>query len=269
MSKILGINAEDETVNTESEDNVDTTTDITTDEDTTTETTETKTTDSDEGVLDRFKGKSKQDISKSYEDLEKLHGRQAQELGELRKLAREWLELETTKTSKQKKELTDEDFVENPRKAIEDLLDQRLAPVLKNLEGVDKQLKLSDFESRHPDYRDVATSQDFHEYVNSSAYRKRLYEKADAMDFDAADELFSMFKEQKKAIEEKAAKREVEKEKELRKVTSEKGSTSAPSKKKLYKSADLIRMRMRDPEKYWNPAFQAEIMEAYKDGRVK
>jgi len=268
MSKILGINAEDETVTTtESEDNVDTTTDTTTDEDTTT--TEDTTTDEDSGVLDRFKGKSKQEISKSYEDLEKLHGRQAQELGDLRKLAREWLELETKKTSKQKKELTDEDFVENPRKAIEDLLDERLAPVLKNLEGVDKQLKLSDFESRHPDYRDVATSQDFHDYVNSSAYRKRLYEKADAMDFDAADELFSMFKEQKKAIEEKTQKREVEKEKELRKVASEKGSTSAPGKKKMYKSADLIRMRMRDPDKYWNPAFQAEIMEAYRDGRVK
>lgn len=264
MSKILSINAEDETADTESTENV-TTVDETTDDESTTEVE----TSSEEAVLDRFKGKTAAEISRSYEELEKLHGRQAQELGDLRKLAREWLELETKKTSKPKKELTDEDFIDSPRTAIEQMLEEKLAPVLKNLEGVDKRIKLSDFEARHPDYREIATSQDFNEYVNASPYRKRLYERADAMDFDAADELFNLYKETRKAVQAEQEKRTVEKDKELRKVSTEKGSTTNSGKRKIYKSADLIRMRMHEPSKYWEPAFQAELMEAYREGRVK
>jgi hypothetical protein len=42
---------------------------------------------------------------------------------------------------------------------------------------------------------------------------------------------------------------------------------SGESSKRVYRSADLIRLKMRDPDRY--EALQDEIMLAYAEGRVK
>jgi len=44
-------------------------------------------------------------------------------------------------------------------------------------------------------------------------------------------------------------------------------SSEATAGKKIYRRADLIRLRTNDPERY--DALQDEILEAYAEGRVK
>ena len=68
-------------------------------------------------VPDKFKDKSIQDVSKSYEELEKKLGRQAQELGDTRKLAEDLLRQELEKnrqTQAQQEEQPKEFDYDNP-----------------------------------------------------------------------------------------------------------------------------------------------------------
>ena len=57
-----------------------------------------------------------------------------------------------------------------------------------------------------------------------------------------------------------------ERDKTLKAVSVDTGS-SAPSSRKTYRRADLINLRIRDPQRY--EAMQDEILSAYAEGRVK
>jgi hypothetical protein len=48
-------------------------------------------------IPERFKGKSAQDIAQSYEELEKMNSRQAQDLGDMRRTVDQMLELQLQK----------------------------------------------------------------------------------------------------------------------------------------------------------------------------
>jgi len=63
--------------------------------------------------------------------------------------------------------------------------------------------------------------------------------------------------------EQKAAR-----EKALKAATVEKGSTGQSSKK-IFKREELMNMIKYNREKYNDPAFQAELVKAYAEGRVR
>jgi hypothetical protein len=91
---------------------------------------------------------------------------------------------------------------------------------------------------------------------------------ADAQyDFTAADELISTFKQIRtsKTAQTTEAGNSV-RQQNLKAAAVDVGGTGESSKK-VYRRADLIRLRMTDPNRY--EALQPEIMAAYADGRVK
>jgi hypothetical protein len=91
---------------------------------------------------------------------------------------------------------------------------------------------------------------------------------ADAQyDFTAADELISTFKQIRtsKTAQTTEAGNSVRKQ-NLKAAAVDVGGTGESSKK-VYRRADLIRLRMTDPNRY--EALQPEIMAAYSEGRVK
>jgi hypothetical protein len=95
-----------------------------------------------------------------------------------------------------------------------------------------------------------------------------MYALADAQyDFNAADELISTFKAIKgtRTSETVTAAKEV-RQTEMKAAAVDVGGTGESSKK-VYRRADLIRLRMTDPARY--EALQPEIMAAYAEGRVK
>jgi hypothetical protein len=47
------------------------------------------------------------------------------------------------------------------------------------------------------------------------------------------------------------------------------GNDAAAPTGKVYRRADLIRLKMEKPQVYEDPGFQAEILLAYAQGRVK
>ena len=224
---------------------------------------------------ERYKGKSLKEIISIAETDKSNVGRYAREVGELRKLADELIksQLQPPKQTEQPKEV---DFFENPNEAIRRAVESN--PEVQQakqyaIAARQAQAK-AEFEKRHPDFGQVLQEQQFGEWIQKSKVRSDLWQKAVQFDVDAADELFSTYKELKavKAIQQQATQTAVsETEKAARKeamsaAAVQTGGTGEASRK-IYRRADLINLRLRDPRKF--AAMQDEIDAAYREGRVK
>ena len=121
--------------------------------------------------------------------------------------------------------------------------------------------------AKHPDFGQVVQSGDFADWIKSSRIRTQLFQQAEAYNVDAADELLSTFKAlqsvKQKTVNEVETKT---RDKSLRAAAVE-TSGSGESSQKVYRRADLIRLKLRDPAKY--DSMQTEIDAAYREGRIK
>ena len=223
-----------------------------------------------EDVPTKYKGKSIDDVIKMHQEAEKLIGKQAQEVGEVRKLADELLKQSLSKPTAPTEVEPEIDFFEDPKKAVQRTLESH--PDVLAAKQATQEFKRMQIQQRlaseHPDFQQVVQDPDFAEWVKQSPVRVGLYTKADSeFDFDSANELLSTFKalKQVKRQEEVKQAKEVT-EKSLKSATVDTGGTGESSKR-VYRRADLIRLRMTDPDRY--NALQDEIMLAYSEGRVK
>lgn len=242
----------------------------------TVDTSDTLTTEPD--IPEKYKGKTLDQIVKMHQEAEKLIGRQAQEVGESRKLLDEYIkqQLNTQKTDPQPSKQQEIDWFEDPAKAVNQAVENN--PILKQLQEQQaqqaQQAALATIEKSHPDFMSVAQSEDFAQWVQGSKVRMQLFAQANNYDVDAAMELLGTYKSLKGIQEQKAQKadetlKKVESEartKTLKAAGVQQGGSGEVSKP-VYRRVDLIRLRMQDPERY--NAMSEEIMQAYNEGRVK
>jgi len=222
-------------------------------------------------VPDKFKDKSIADVSKSYEELEKKLGRQAQELGDTRKLADDLLRQELEKnrqTTAQKIEEPTQFDYDNPLESVKKVIQQELAPVREQLKATQDVSTRDKLAQQHPDYMDIAASPEFSDWVNSSPIRVDLYRRAnDQLEYNAAVELLDTWKALNPAKEtpSKAETQKVTKQK-INELSTESGSTGQTSTK-TFSRRELINLRATNPNKYYEMA--EEIRDAYATGRVR
>ena len=222
-------------------------------------------------VPEKYKGKSLEDIVQMHQEAERLIGRQAQEVGEVRRLADELLKQQLAQKKEQPPEVNNElDFFEDPQTAVQravashpDVLAAKQAAM--QMKQLQTQAALA---KKHPDFASVVQDPEFANWVKASPMRVNMYAMADSQyDFNAADELISTYK----AIKGSRTNEAVTAAKEVRtsdlKAAAVDVSGTGESSKKVYRRADLIRLRMTDPARY--EALQPEIMAAYAEGRVK
>ncbi len=220
---------------------------------------------------DKFKGKSVTEIVSSYENLEKELGRKGQEIGELRQLTDKILQQQVT-TQTETAEEEEVDFFDDPNTAVSKAIENH--PKFREFEEQQKvqsaQATTRQLEAAHPDYLEVVSDPKFQEWVKESPIRTQLYVHAHNYDLNSAMELMGNWKERSlitntaKAEEQKAMKRS----EALRtgKAVSG-GSSESTAGKKIYRRADLIRLKTTNPQRYED--LQDEILSAYADGRVK
>ena len=222
-------------------------------------------------VPDKFKDKSIQDVSKSYEELEKKLGRQAQELGDTRKLADDLLRQELDKnrqTQAQQQEQPKEFDYDNPLESVRKMIQQELGPVRDELKANQDVSTRDKLEQQHPDYMNIAASPEFSDWVNSSPIRADLYRRAnDQLEYNAAVELLDTWKALNPAKEtpSKAETQKVTKQK-INELSTESGSSGQTSTK-TFSRRELINLRATNPNKYYEMA--EEIRDAYATGRVR
>ena len=169
------------------------------------------------------------------------------------------------------------------RRSLDQVLQQQVQPQVEDewysdptekkvnaLEGELNSMKqtqaLRELESRHPGCRDLPKDESFANWVGQSQYRSNLYNKADNLDFQAADELFTAWEEQQETANQEQGQRRTNRNKALNDAAMEKGSAGG-MRKTYYSRSELINLRINNPEKY--EAQRDEIMKAYAEGRVR
>jgi hypothetical protein len=242
------------------------------------DTTETVTTSEQvEDLPEKYRGKSATDIAKMHQEAEKLIGRQANEVHEVRALADQLLkqQLETrAREAKPIEESLEDDFFVDPAKAVNRQVEKHPAVIEARQAALEmKKMKTAQqLSTKHPDFATIASDSGFQDWVKSSAIRLNLFARADAeYDFESADELLSTYKElrqikQQNQVQQTAAVESKAQEQAMKAATVDVGGAGETSRK-VYRRADLIKLRMTDPDRYMQ--LSDEIMQAYAEGRVK
>jgi len=242
----------------------------------------------DDRLPPKLRGKKLEDIVEMYTNLESQYGRMANDLGQQRKLTDRLLDLkrETDLQSQTppRVDLKGADLLENPAEALDRFLAAREASrtneTAQRLQELELRLARQTFTQRHPDYEQYSADQGFHAWVASSPYRQRVGQAAAQGDLGAADELLTEYKERQKAgasVPTPTPKPPVNDGLAAARAASLE-SSAAPSGDgagrgkvagKVYRRADLLLLKMQKPDVYYDDTFQAEILRAYSEGRVK
>jgi len=220
---------------------------------------------------EKYRDKSLDEIVRMHQEAEKLIGKQAQEVGEVRKLADELIKQNLGSRQQQtRQEEPEVDFFENPQKAVQRTVDNH--PDILAARQVTLEMKRAQIQQRlaqeHPDFGEIAKEQDFANWVKSSPVRIKIFEQADSgYDYDSANELLSTYKQLRTVKSKQVSDEgEVTRKQNLKAVGVDVGG-SGESSKKVYRRADLIQLQLRDPDRY--AALSDEIMQAYIEKRVR
>ncbi len=225
---------------------------------------------------EKYQGKDVKDIVAMHQNAEKLLGKQSSEVGELRKVVDNFIQTQTIAQQQKQApvqaedDLDDLDFFENPKQAISRMLENH--PSVQQSRQMANQLAqqntVAQLKANHPDFTNIVSDAKFIEWVGKSKVRSQLLRQADAYDYDSADELFTSWKERQQMVNSA-----VQTETNARRQSVKSGSTGntkgsgEPSRKKIYRRADIVELMAKDPERYQSLA--AEIRQAYSEGRVK
>ena len=233
---------------------------------------EEQATTSEPEIPEKYQGKSAKELVQMHKEAEKLLGRQSSEVGELRKVVDTYISTHNSPPAPEQQEQVEEiDFFTDPEKAVAQAIQNH--PKIKEAESVSQQYKmqtaLSALKANHPDMESILQDTKFAEWIEASKIRTKLFVAADKQyDYEAADELFSLWKERQQMIGQAAS---VEKQSRKQAVksasTGSASGSSESSPKKIYRRADIIRLMKDDPHRY--AALQDEIMRAYAEKRVK
>jgi len=217
---------------------------------------------------EKYRNKALEDVVRMHQEAEKLIDRQSREVGEVRKLADELLrsQLQPKPVVADTPEV---DFFADPQEAVRQAVDKHpkvLAAEQYALQA-QKMAAAQKLQQLHPDFTQVVQNDEFSNWVKSSKIRSQLYQQAEAYDVDAADELLSTFKQLNAAKLRQTTEVEQQARSKALKSASVDVGGSGESGKKIFRRADLIQLRLRDPAGY--AARQDEIDLAYQEGRIR
>jgi len=222
-------------------------------------------------IPEKYQNKSAEELVQMHQEAEKLLGRQSSEVGELRKVVDNYIQTQLTPEQEAPQEVEEIDFFTDPDKAVDRAIQNH--PKIREAEAVTNQYRQSNamaqLKSKHPDMESILQDTKFAEWIQASKIRTRLFVEADQkFDHEAADELFSLWKERQNVVQQTA-----QVEQQARKQAVKSASTgnargsSESAPKKVYRRADIINLMKTDPNRY--AALQPEIMLAYQEGRVR
>lgn len=225
---------------------------------------------------DKYKGKSVADIVKMHQEAEKLIGRQANEVAEVRSLADQLIkrQIQPTVTPQETNTPIDDiDFFADPVSTVNKVIANHpsIRMAQEKTAELDRMTNKQKLVSKHPDYTDILADSEFAQFVTASPIRQQLFQAADKQyDFLAADELLTTFKELKaakqKIVSDGAAQLKDESKRQLNAASVDAGGSGEVGRK-TYRRADLIRLQIQNPSRY--KELSDEIYAAYAEGRVR
>jgi hypothetical protein len=234
---------------------------------------ETATQEPESTVPDKYQGKSIEEIVQMHQEAEKLVGRQSSEVGELRKIVDDFIKTKAEETKQEispNNSMDDEvDFFDNPKEAVARAVagSTEMKQMQELLAAQKQQEVLGKISAKHPDYMEVIQDPAFGEWVKSSAVRVELLQRADSYDFNAADELLTVWSERKEVVNKAKEVNEQDRKQQRKAATTGGKGSGEPISRKIYKRSDIVQLMISDPERY--KANVDEFDRAYREGRVK
>ena len=222
---------------------------------------------------EKYHGKSLEEVVQMHQEAEKLLGRQSSEVGELRKVVDDYISTQT-QSAPQPQHVEPEDDIDyftDPQGAVNRAIENH--PKIREAQEYSQQYKqqaaLATLSSKHPDMQEILGDPKFAEWIKASKIRTQLFVQADQeYNADAADELFSLWKERKTVTQQTAQVEKQARKQQLKAAnTGNARGSGEGTRKKVYRRADIIKLMRDDPERYQSLA--NEIMAAYAEGRVK
>lgn len=224
----------------------------------------------EDDLPEKYKGKSVKEIVEMHQQAEKLIGKQGSEVGDLRRVVDDFIQTQTSKDSaKPETEVTEEDFLDNPKKAIDNAVNKH--PAIKEAQKAALNMKrtetLTKINTEFPDVREIVQAPEFVEWIKASKVRTELYTRAEVdYDFDSAKELLTTWKDKQNISKKVAETSKVDREAQLKAADVGSDGSNQPVSKKKYRRSDIIKLMQTDPDRY--EALSDEIMSAYREGRV-
>lgn len=224
-------------------------------------------------IPEKYQGKSLEQVVQMHQEAEKLLGRQSSEVGELRKVVDDFITSQTQQQAPQQyvEPEDDIDYFTDPQAAVNRAIENhpKIREAQEYTAQYKKQTSLAMLNSKHPDMQNILQDPKFAEWIKGSKIRTQLFVEADQQyNAEAADELFTLWKERKNIAQQTVA---VEKQARKQQVkaanTGSAQGTSEGTRRKVYRRADIIKLMKTDPERY--QALSDEILKAYAEGRVK
>lgn len=234
----------------------------------------------------KWRGKTDQERAEMYRNLESAYGRQANDLGTQRKLTDQFLLDKRARDLGIDPERAPERKPREVRVTAAELLAEPGAVFARELDSLEQNVeqlvnrKLSEagaqtqaqkFYEKHADAEQVTASAEFQAFLEESPVRSRAAALVrNTGDVETADALLTEFKARSARSQSRESEPEDEGVKRARAASLEgsggNGGNNSPSKK-IYRRADLIALKMRDPERY--AELNDEIVRAYAEKRVK
>lgn len=244
-----------------------------------------------------LRNKSPKEMAAMYLDAQKMIGRHASELGELRRMTDVLVKKELERRAapqkpaeEPKKDATDPvDYFADPEKAISSAIERH--PLVKKLLEENQRLggsvaqsvqerAVARFNQLHPDASTVLADEGFRKWVGGSKIRQQLLVQAHTRyDVDAGNELLSTWKAlnpPKPAAAPAAAPAGKAKAAAAASAAAVPsggnaspagGGKNAGGSAKIYRRVDVMRLMEDNPERY--EAMSDEIQRAYAEGRVR
>ena len=228
-------------------------------------------------VPEKYQGKSVEDLVQMHQELEKFSGKQSTEVGELRKVVDDYIQTQLSeKQAPQQQQQQDDndddvDFFVDPKTAVSRAIDNH--PKIKEAQAYTQQYKqqatLAQLKSSHPEMEQILQDPKFAEWIKGSKVRTQLFVQADQQyDYDAANELFSLWKERNQVVEQTAQAEKAARKSAVKSAsTGNARGTSEGSRKKVYRRADMSKLMRTGPDRYQR--LSDELLKAYSEGRVR
>lgn len=235
-------------------------------------------------IPEKYRGKSLMDIIAMHQNAESELGRKNNEVGVIRKLADELIGVRAAERQanrpEPRKPITSDDILTDPEnKILEVVREATVADVQAQndrLARLEASIQIQDFEKKHPGFQTTMQSPEFGQWLqNGSQYRKGLALKASQGSFEAADELFGLYKEHLSAAPSRETKDEgTDATAAARAATTVRsggshanGVVPSSNDKKIWSRTELLDMRINRPDEF--DARQPEILAAYAEKRVR
>ena len=159
-------------------------------------------------IPDKFKGKSVEDMIHIAMNAEKLISRQGAELGQVRRMADEILQLKkpTTETKAEVRQpVTVETLLNDPEKALSSAVNSsemavRATRAEEAVHRLEKKLTEQEFVAHHSSFKDDMANPEFIAWTQKNDVRKALGQAASQENFVAAKNLWDMWEEHQELI---------------------------------------------------------------------